>query len=97
MALLSLYMRDLDEILMDGSTVNSEQQQRVLETLNKIKGVTDDLGGGVTTNHLVIDSHIDEFKSDINRAVFNARSNPPNYFALGRLSGSCTGCHKYRN
>lgn len=96
MALLSFYMRDLDEILMDDSTINSEQQQRILQTLNKMQAVTADLGGGVTTNHLVIDEHIDDFKSDVNRAIFNARANPPNYFALGRLSGSCSGCHKYR-
>ncbi len=97
MALLSLYMRNLDEILLDDSTVSSEQQQRILESLNKIKALTADLGGGVTTNHLVIDEHIDQFKSDVDIAIHNARANPPNYFALGRLSGSCTGCHRYRD
>ena len=49
------------------------------------------------TNHLVIDDHIDQFRSDVNDAIRDARANPPNYFALGRLSGSCVGCHKYRN
>ena len=97
MAMLSLYMRDLDGILLDESTVSREQQQRVLGLLNKIKAVTAELGGGVTTNHLVIDDHIDQFKNDVNTAIFNARANPPNYFALGRLSGSCTGCHRYRD
>ena len=96
MALFSLYMRELDEILVDDSTVSSDQQQRVLGLLNKIKALTAELGGGVTTNHLVIDEHIDQFKSDVNTAIYNARANPPNYFALGRLSGSCTGCHRYR-
>jgi len=96
MALLSFYIRQLDEILLDGSTVSSDQQQRILDLLNNIKAATAELGGGVTTNHLVIDEHIDQFKNDVQAAIFNARSDPPNYFALGRLSGSCSGCHRYR-
>ncbi len=97
MALLSLHMRRLDEILLDDSTVSSDQQRRVVDLLNKINAVTAELGGGVTTNHLVIDEHIDQFKMDVNNAIRNARADPPNYFALGRLTGSCVGCHKYRD
>ncbi|MCP4472283.1 MAG: hypothetical protein GY815_16660 [Gammaproteobacteria bacterium] len=97
MALLSLHMRHLDETLLDDSTVSSDQQQRVVGLLNKINAVTAELGGGVTTNHLVIDDHIDQFKMDVNNAIRNARANPPNYFALGRLTGSCVACHKYRD
>ena len=97
MALLSIYMRQLDEVMLDDSIVGSDQQQRILDLLNKTYNVTADLGGGITTNHLVIDEHIDQFKIDVNSAIRNARADPPNYFALGRLTGSCVGCHKYRD
>ena len=98
MALLSMHMRHLDEILLDDSTVGSEQQERILAILNQIDQGTRKLGGAnVTTNHLVIDEHLDQFRLDLNQAIDNARADPPNYFALGRLSGSCVGCHKYRN
>ena len=96
MALLSFYMRELDGILVDDSTVSSDQQQRILNLLNKIQETTAEFGGGVTTNHRVIDDHIDQFKMDVGNAFRNASANPPNYYALGRLSGSCVGCHKYR-
>lgn len=96
MALISFNLRQLDEIPLDDSTT-SDQQQFILERLNKIKDLTDELGGGVMTNHLVIDDHIDEFKNDVSTAIHNASANPPNYFALGRLVGSCVGCHKYRD
>jgi hypothetical protein len=36
MALLSLYLRQLDQILLDDSTVSSEQQERILAILTKI-------------------------------------------------------------
>jgi len=97
MALLSFYMRQLDEVMLDDSIVGSDQQKRILDLLNKTYNVTADLGGGITTNHLVIDEHIDQFKIDVTSAIRDARADPPNYFALGRLTGSCVGCHQYRD
>jgi len=97
MALLSFYMRQLDEVLLDQSIGGDDQQQRILGLLNKMNDLMAEFGSGVTTNHLVIDEHIDQFKIDVNSAIRNARADPPNYFALGRLSGSCAGCHQYRD
>ena len=98
MALMSFYMRQIDEILLDDSIVSSEQQGRILNILSLIDANADSLGAGsVRTNHLLIDSHIDQFKSDLTVATRDASSDPPNYFALGKLSGSCVACHQYRN
>ena len=97
MALLGLYIRHLDEALVDTSADSDEQQQRVVGLLDKMAGLTAEFGSGVITNHLVIDDHIDDFKSDVNTALYDARANPPNYFAAGRLVGSCLGCHKFRD
>lgn len=97
MALLSSYMSQLDEIMLDDATVSSEQQQQILAVLSNIDASANRLGSGnVRTNHLLIDSHIDQFKLDVDTAIRDARADPPNYFALGRLSGSCAGCHKFR-
>ena len=97
MVLLSLYLREIDDILRDDATVSSEQQARIVSVLAKIDASADKLGAGnVRTNHLLIDDNIDQFKAELNLAMGDARSDPPNYFALGRLSGSCLGCHKYR-
>jgi hypothetical protein len=97
MALFSFYVRQLDEVLPDYSIANGGQQQRILDLLNNIKDLTAELGGGVTTNHLVIDEHIDQFKIDVSTAIRDAQANPPNYFAAGRLVGSCVGCHQFRD
>jgi hypothetical protein len=97
MALFSLYLRQLDQILLDDSIVSSEQQQQIIGILSKIEASTTTLGAGnIRTNHLVIDDHIDQFRNDVYSAINNASADPPNYFALGRLSGSCVGCHKFR-
>lgn len=97
MALLSNYMRQIDEILSDDSTISSEQQARIANILSLIDASADSLGdGSVKTNHLIIDDHIDQFKTDVNVAIRNARSDPPNYFPLGKLAGSCVACHQFR-
>ena len=97
MALMSQYMRQIDEILLDNSTISSEQQARLVKILVSIDEITNRLGAGtIQTNHLLIDARIDEFKSDVNTALRNASADPPNYFALGKLSGSCNACHRYR-
>ena len=97
MALLGNYMRQIDEILLDDSTISSEQQAQIANILSLIDASTDSLGAGsVKTNHLIIDNHIDQFKTDVNIALRNARSDPPNYFPLGKLAGSCVACHQYR-
>ena len=97
MALMSFYMRQIDEILLDDSVISSEQQRKIVSIVSKIDANANSLGAdGVRTNHLVIDDHIDQFKTDVTVALRDASSSPPNYFALGRLSGSCLACHQYR-
>ncbi len=97
MALLGSYMSQLDQIMLDDATVSSEQQQQILAVLSSIDASATRLGSDdVRTNHLLIDDHIDQFRLDVDTAIRNARADPPNYFALGRLSGSCAGCHKFR-
>ena len=98
MALLSFYMRKIDEILLEDSTISSDQQTRIEDILVSMGETVDSLGtGNVQTSHLVIDDHLDQFRSDLNLALYNVRAEPPNYFALGKLSGSCAACHQYRN
>ncbi len=97
MASMSLYLRRIDEILADDTTISSAQQAEIIVMLNRIDDITDELGAGnVETNHLLVDEYIDAFKVDLNMAIRNASADPPNYFALGRLAGSCTACHRAR-
>jgi len=97
MVLMSSYMRRIDEILAEDTTVSSAQQEQIIKILSSIDATVDSLGAGnIRTNHLLIDEHIDEFKTEVSVALRDARSDPPNYFALGRLSGGCVACHKYR-
>jgi hypothetical protein len=98
MALLNYYMIKIDEILLESYTINSDQQARIEDILVSMGDTVNSLetSGDARTSHLVIDDHIGEFRSDLNLALNNVRADPPNYFALGKLRGSCAACHQYR-
>ena len=98
MALLNYYMIKIDEILLEDSTINSDQQVRIVDILMSMGDTVDSLetSGDARTSHLVIDDNIGKFRSDLNLALNNVRADPPNYFALGKLRGSCAACHQYR-
>jgi hypothetical protein len=87
MLLLSLYIRELDAILGGKDYISSEDQARILEILSLINTTTDSLGAGsVETNHLIIDDHVDQFKSDVIASISDAKAQPPNYYIAGQLS-----------
>jgi hypothetical protein len=97
MIMLSIYMRQIDQILLEQSTISSDQQAKLVQLLSSIEVSVEKLGAGsVETNHLLIDDRIDKFKSDVNIALRDTSADPPNYYSLGRLYGSCVACHQYR-
>ncbi len=97
MVLMSIYIRQMNQILSRKDNTNSEDQTRIVKLLSAINSTTDSLGAGSPdTNHLIIDGHIDQFKSDVIAAISAAKANPPNYFVAGQLSGSCVACHQFR-
>ncbi len=94
---LSLAMRNVDQIMIQGEPLSIANQQRIRQLLSTIDEVTDSLGpGNLITNHLVIDEHIDDFKREVRNAIRTANATPPSFYAAGRLSGNCIGCHRFR-
>ncbi len=97
MALLGFYVRQIDEILSQKDRITYKDQVQVIKLLTLINSKTDYLNtGNANTNHLVIDDHINQFKSDVFAAILAAKAEPPNYYPAGDISGSCLACHKYR-
>lgn len=94
---LSLAIRKVDQIMIQGEPLSQANQRRVKDLLSTIDVVTDSLGpGNMVTNHLLIDERIDEFKREVRNALRTANSTPPSFYAAGRLSANCAGCHRYR-
>jgi len=99
-------MQMLDNLIADEQNAGSNQQA-VVEVLSDIEYLAADLSVHTpspdnqsekipATNHLLIDEHMDEFLESIYRAKIQAEATPPSYFGAGKLTGSCSACHRYR-
>lgn len=96
MAAMYLHLGRIEDLLGDDAVVSSEQQAEIVVLLNRIVAITDELGASnVQTSHRLIDMYIDAFRLDLELALRNASADPPNYFALGRVAGSCAACHQH--
>lgn len=106
---IAVGMRELDRLVDQESNVAVEAvtQVAIIAELSTIETQvislssstfdrSDDGMSRPVTNHLLIDENIDDFIDQIMRARYLAEANPPNYYGIGRLTGTCNACHRMR-
>lgn len=87
------------------ANAQSIRQNAILEELDILDSLALSLSGNPSvrdeldqsmrvTRHLLIDEHIDDFLLQVSLARQLAQDEPPNYFAVGQLTGGCEGCHR---
>ena len=88
----------IDRILNEPDSRSVSQVRNIIiKELNKMERIADNLcAGTITTNHLFIDQHIDQFKSDVIQVRRFIEVEPSNYYLAGKLVGSCISCHILR-
>ncbi len=84
------------DTLVAADPAGDSTQNEILAQLDIIDAAAWELSGGKITNHLLLDEHMEQFSSDVAKARLMAKTSPPNYYYAGRLSGSCSGCHRFR-
>lgn len=106
MQAMALSMKKID-IMSRTTPLSISNQQAILNELTELEFQAAALSiqtpkpfeGNSTipaTNHLLIDEHMDEFLESVYRAKVQMQSNPANYYEVGKLAGSCLGCHRLR-
>jgi uncharacterized lipoprotein YmbA len=97
MGVLSAQVQRINDALKNDVVLDDASHQQIISALENMEAATYKLGAGTApTNHLLIDKHIDRFKSDVQAALKAAKGSPPNYYLAGQVSGSCMACHIYR-
>jgi len=95
------------EQLISSETGVGEHREKVLDELYTLEttaqslsaskaSANDELVRYSTTNHLLIDDHLDEFTESVLMAQLHVQATPPNYYRAGTLVGSCNACHRFR-
>jgi len=92
-------IRNIESLASDDVAPSPFVTDSITAGLSDIESTISDFQSGaqgnqpLTTNHLLLDENLDEFLADITRAKIQLQANPPNYFAAGRIAGSCAACH----
>lgn len=106
---MAIELNQVSGLINDTSELqdNSVQQAAIVSKLENVERLATSLSTGTsvnvpgevprpTTNHLLIDEHLDEFIDQTMRARQMAEATPANYFAAGQLIGNCNACHRMR-
>jgi len=97
MARMADSIRRIDSILTSSIVVTEQQRELIIEELNLLDRTAVSLGAGTqVTNHLLLDEHVDEFRSLVMRATDAVFATPPSYYWTGQLTGACLSCHVLR-
>ncbi len=70
------------------------ERARVFAWLNEVETAAQSLERPGLTNHQKLNEHLDEFLQDVADAKRAVNAEPPNYYRVGNLSGSCMYCHR---
>lgn len=92
--------------LVESEDIPGDNREQILGELDTLEATAQSLSAGGpapddgasahTTNHLLIDEHMDDFMESVLLAQIQAQADPPNYYRIGQLTGSCSACHRFR-
>jgi len=76
-------------------SVNENSRMKLMAKLLNMEELTSTLGAGQhITNHPLLEENIHQLRADIVTARRAIELQPPNYYWVGRIAGSCTACHR---
>jgi hypothetical protein len=88
-------VRELKLLMLEPTSTNDPQRQKVVELLTTMEQTTSQLNtSGRPSNHPIIDHNLDALRRDIALARVAVEKNPPNYFLVGSVTGACVYCHR---
>ncbi len=86
------------EFLLSTADASSDKtlHNSIVAQLDTMTRLARELGAeSIGTNHLLLDAHMDRFLADVLLAREGAVLDPPNYYQVGKLTGSCGACHEF--
>lgn len=82
------------------------QQERIVQELDLIESYALSLSGEsswsitdsneLKSNHLLLSDNMEEFIGVVGKARLQAQAEPANYYGVGKITGSCSSCHRIR-
>lgn len=97
MGRMARHVARLEALMGEAPTEQAIDRGAVIAELRQLQDVARSLGAGpAATNHLLVDAHVDRFSQSLDRARRAVEHDPPSYYLVGQVTGSCSACHLYR-
>ena len=94
MGRLAVGVKRLQAIFADRKPITPDQRLEVIAVLDQMIIAADELGpDGVSSNHSRITHNLPRFREKLEIARESASMQPPRYYLVGNLSGTCLACH----
>jgi len=91
---LAAGVKSLQAILGSQGPVTQTQRLEVIRILDQMIAAADELGPDrVATNHPRITRYLVRFREKLAIARSSVAMDPPRYYLVGNLSGTCLACH----
>ncbi len=84
----------LDRVMRQPGAMDAARRAEVEQLLTAMLTATTDLQAqGRPTNHPLMTDHVESFRRDVTQALAGVRAEPPSYYLVGTVSGTCLTCH----
>jgi len=84
----------LDRVMRQPGAIDAARRADVERLLTAMLSATSALQAqGRPTNHPLMSDHVEGFRRDVTQALAAVRAEPPNYYLVGTVSGTCLTCH----
>jgi hypothetical protein len=91
---LAAGITSLNEILEPARSVSSSQRLEVIRILDRMIAAVDELGPkGASANHPRVARNLGGFREKLAIARSSVSMEPPRYYLVGSMSGTCLACH----
>lgn len=91
---LAAEVNDLDRVMRQPGPADSARRAEVQRLLTAMLATTSTLQTeGRPSNHPVISEHLPEFRRNLVLTLASVEAEPPNYYLVGTVSGTCLVCH----
>jgi hypothetical protein len=84
----------LDRVMRQPGAIDAARRAEVERLLAAMLATTRTLQTqGRPTNHPLISDHLEEFERNLSQARTGVEAEPPNYYLVGTIAGTCLTCH----
>jgi hypothetical protein len=84
----------LDRLMSRPGTIDAARRNEARQLLISMLTTSQTLHTqGQPTNHPLIGEHLEDFQRQVSQALMGVEAEPPNYYLVGTVSGTCLICH----